>query len=131
MIGLEDIKEQVQERLKDTWIKIQESSTFISLKERYDNLTHSGQKTFKTGSLFIGISFLSWILWGLFSQSSEKLAEFEDYQDSIKQLLLLRRDMGFYSSHHASSKSTYIGTKSSYNSSIFPISILSKSMMYQ
>ncbi len=98
MTGLEDIKEQLQERLKDTWIKIQESSAFISLKERYDNLTHSAQKTLKIGTVFIGTGFLLWFLWGLFSQSSEKLAEFEEYQDSIKQLSQLRRDMALTAS---------------------------------
>lgn len=93
MVRLDDIKEQVQERLKDTWIKVQESSAFISLKERYDNLTNSAQRTLRIGAIFISISFLFWILWGLFSQSSEKLAEFTEYQDSMKQLLQLRRDM--------------------------------------
>ena len=93
MISLEDIKEQTQEKLKDTWIKIQESSTFISLKEKYDNLTHSTQRTVKIGTTFVGISFLLSILWGLFSQSSEKLAEFEEYQSSIKQLLQIKRDV--------------------------------------
>ena len=98
MINLGDIKEQFQERLKDTWIKIQESSAFISLKERYDNLTHSTQRTVKIGIIFIGISFSFSILWGLFSQSSEKLTEFEEYQDSIKQLLQIRRDMALTAS---------------------------------
>ena len=98
MTRLEDIKEQVQERLKDTWIKTQESSTFISLKERYDNLTHSAQRALKMGAICVGISFLFWFLLGLFSQSSEKLAEFEEYQDSIKQLLQLRGDMALTTS---------------------------------
>ena len=77
---------------------MQESSTFISLKERYDDLTQSAQKSLKIGIIFVGIGFLSWILWGLFSQSSEKLVEFEEYQDSIKQLLQLRRDMALTAS---------------------------------
>ena len=98
MTRLEDIKEQVQERLKDLWIKIQESSIFISFKEKYDNLTHSAQKALRTGTILIAIGFLSWILWGLFSESSKKLVEFEEYQDSIKQLTQLRKDMALTAS---------------------------------
>ena len=93
MVKFDEFKEQIQERLKDIWVKVQESSTFISLKEKYDNLAPSVQKSLRTGVICAFVGFVFWILWGLFSHSSERLTEFEEYQDSIKELLQLKRDM--------------------------------------
>lgn len=93
MMRLEDLKEQIQERYKDTWVKIQESSTFISFKEKYDNLTPRSQKLFKMGLVFCGFGFVFWIMWGLFSTSSEKLKEFDEYRNTIQEIAKLKREM--------------------------------------
>lgn len=90
---LEDLKEQIQERVKDSWIKIQESSAFISIKEKYDDLTPNAQKILRTATLLCCVGFVFWILWGLFSTSSEKLEEFNSYQKSMQELARLKREM--------------------------------------
>ncbi len=43
-MNFQDIKEQVLQQLKDLLEKIQESSAYNELKDRYENLTPRNQK---------------------------------------------------------------------------------------
>ena len=90
---LEDIKEQIQERAKESWIKIQESSAYISLRERYDNLTPNTQKLLRAFLGFFVVGVFFWFLWGLFQASSQRLTEFEDYQYTMQELAKLKIEM--------------------------------------
>ena len=93
MSRLNDLKEQLQDRLKEIWLKVQESSAFISLKEKYDNMKPSSQRLLRMGAIFGSIGFMLWSMWGMFAESSVKLAEFQEYQNAIKDIIKLKRNI--------------------------------------
>jgi len=86
-MAFEDLRENLQSELKNQWEKFQESSLYIQIKERYENLTPVMQKLTLAGlSLILIYTVLSFPL-GFFSQSSQSVSEFEDRRQLLRDLL--------------------------------------------
>ncbi len=92
MSALEDLKEQISSEAKQRWEQIQDSSLFIQMKERYENLTPPAQKATVAGIAVVFSLIMFSIPWGYFSASSESVAAFEDQRQLIRDLLKVSRE---------------------------------------
>lgn len=91
-MAFEDLKERFESEFKSLTEKVQESSLFIQMRERYENLTPPMQKATLAG---IGL-FLFYILfsipYGYFSSSSEAVTSFEDKRQLMRDLMKVSRE---------------------------------------
>ncbi len=92
MSALEDFKERLSSDLKSLAERVQESSLFVQLKDKYENLTPIQQKiSVVFVSLFVLYIFFS-IPLSYYSTSSDYVTEFEEKRDRIRELLKVTRD---------------------------------------
>lgn len=89
---IDDIKDQLAERAQALWSRVQESSAYIQLRERFENLSPNAQK----GVLIGGAAFLVFIVisipWSYFSSSSDYVTEFEEKRELIRELYQVNRE---------------------------------------
>ena len=91
-MAFEELKERIQTESKAQWEQFQQSSLYIQIKERYENLTPVMQKVTVVGlAIFFLYLFLS-IPLGFYSQSSVYVTEFEDKRQLIRDLLKSSRE---------------------------------------
>ena len=74
-MNFDDLKDQLTERLQEIWSKIQESESFIILKERYDNLNPNAQQAIIWGAALFAFYIIYSIPAG-FVDSSNELEEY-------------------------------------------------------
>ncbi|PIS09722.1 MAG: hypothetical protein COT73_13110 [Bdellovibrio sp. CG10_big_fil_rev_8_21_14_0_10_47_8] len=91
-MAFEDIKEQLQSELKTRWEQIQESSLYIQIKERYENLTPVMQKISLYGIIAVLLYLVLSFPLGYMTQSNDYVAEFEDKRQLIRDLLKSSRE---------------------------------------
>lgn len=91
-MNLDDIKDRLLSTLTQLWEKIQESSIYTQLRDRYENLTPQGQKlTLASLIIFVLLIILS-IPFSSLTNSSNYVTEFEDKRNIIRELLKVTRD---------------------------------------
>jgi hypothetical protein len=92
MSQFDDLKERFVTEGKAVWERIQESSTFNQLKDRYDNMTPSMQKLSIVGvSAVVALIILS-IPYGYYSASQTNVEDFEGKRMTIRELLKVTRE---------------------------------------
>lgn len=88
---LQDLKDQLAEKAQVAWAQIQESSLYMQIQERYENLNPTQQKiTFVAGVLFAAFMVIS-IPWSYLSSSSTYISDFEANRQLIRDLFRVSR----------------------------------------
>lgn len=91
-MSFEDIKERLTSDAQQTWERLQESSAYNQLRDRYENMTPSMQKLSIVGvAAFLSFIVLS-IPYGNFSESQDYVAEFESKRSTIRELQKVSRE---------------------------------------
>lgn len=87
MDKLKELIDQIKDTFLARWEQFQETEAYASIKERYDNLSPTGQKL----SIAVTISIIALILvmipLGWYRTSSENITMFEDTKQTINELL--------------------------------------------
>ncbi len=91
-MNFDDIKEQLIERGKVLWDRIQDNSTFISLKDKYENLSPVGQKVATAGAVLFGLFIILYYPMSGFFASGTYIEEFQEKRQVIRDLLSTTRD---------------------------------------
>ncbi len=86
-MAFEDLREQLKDRAAEAMSKLQETSAFNTLRERYESQTPPVQKAVVAGaSLLMVLIVLMWPM-SYISSSSDTLAKFEENRELIQGLL--------------------------------------------
>ncbi len=93
MDKLREALDQLKDTLLARWDQFQETDTYISLKEKYDNLPPRGQKLviFSAFFMIFFIAFSIPLAW--FTTSQTSVSEFEDTKGTISELLEVSQDV--------------------------------------
>lgn len=91
MSALEDLKDKLQDQFSELKNRVQESSAYNSLRERYENLTPDAQQGLMLGGILFAIVFFCYIPYSYFSSSSTYVSEFNEKRGIIRQLLRASR----------------------------------------
>lgn len=93
---MDKLKESL-EQLKDTilarWDQFQETDTYISLKEKYDNLPPRGQKLVIFSAFFLVFFVFFSIPLAWYTSSQTYVADFEDTKQTIAELLEVSQEI--------------------------------------
>lgn len=92
MSRLDDIKDQVVTQLTQTWDRFQESSMYSNIKDRYDNLSPTGQKLALYGSVFFVLLILIMPPLSHYRAASENVYTYEEKQQTLRDLLRVSRE---------------------------------------
>lgn len=92
MAAFEDLKERLSSDLKLRWDQLQETSLFIRVKERYENLTPAMQKVTVAGIALLFLYLVFAIPMDFYTASSESVTAFEDKRQLIRDLLKVSRE---------------------------------------
>jgi hypothetical protein len=92
MSALDDLKEQLTSEAKLRWEQFQDSSLFIQVKERYENLTPPAQKATLAAVAVIFLLLIFSLPMGYYSTSSEYVTTFEDQRQLIRDMLKVSRE---------------------------------------
>lgn len=90
-MNLDDIKEQLRDQLNTVWSRIQESSAYNTLREKYEALPVPQQKALGIGGLVFAVLFLLWFPYSYISSSSDLMLEFSEKRALIRELLRVSR----------------------------------------
>lgn len=91
-MNLDDLKERLKSEFQQLWDRIQDSSLYGQLKDRYENLTPVMQKVvLATVAVIIGYILIMTPL-DSFTNSSSTLTGFEDDRQMIRDLLKVSRE---------------------------------------
>jgi hypothetical protein len=91
-MNLDDLKERFTSEAKMLWERVEESSAYNQLRDRYENMTPSMQKLSVVGaSALVALIVLS-IPYSYFSQSTAYEQEFESRRSTIRELLKVSRE---------------------------------------
>lgn len=93
MEKLKEIFDQFKDTILARWDQFQESDTYISLKEKYDNLPARGQKLVVFSAFFLVFLVLFSIPYAWFSTSQTSVTEFEDTKHTISELLEVSQEI--------------------------------------
>ncbi len=91
-MNIDDIKDQIIERAKTLSEQIQESSIYINLKERYENLSANGQRLTIVGASAFCIFLVLYSPFSWLTTSSDYVTDFEETRGLIRELLQSSRD---------------------------------------
>lgn len=91
-MNFDDIKDRIKTEFQNLWTRIQESSTFIQLQDRFENLSPSGQKIALLTSAIAVVLILLSIPWSSFNSSQDKLADFDSKRNLIHDLFKVAKE---------------------------------------
>lgn len=91
-MNFDDLKDRLTSELKTTWDRIQDSSLYNQLKDRYENLSPSMQKIATIGAAVLVVALVMSFPLSYYSQSSTYVGEFEEKRDVIRELLKVSRE---------------------------------------
>lgn len=86
-MAFEDLREQLKDRASEALAKLQESSTFNSLRERYESQTPPMQKAVLAGGIALAFLMVLWFPMSFLSSGSDQISQAEENRDLIKGLL--------------------------------------------
>lgn len=91
-MNFEDIKDQLKEKSFEYWEKIQESDTYIQLKDRFEGLSPIMQKSVMGIVIFLVLYFFYSIPGDYVTASDESLGYFTDNRHTIRDLFRVNRE---------------------------------------
>ncbi len=91
-MNLADITDQIKDRLKIAWDKIQETSAYQQAMEKYEDLPSTQQRMIRLGGSIIVILFILSPPISTLLSSQEAVAEFERKREVTRDLLRIVRD---------------------------------------
>ena len=92
-MAFDELREKVKDQVVEKWEEVKESSAFISLKEKYDDLTPNAQILIKGVGVFFAGSLVFMLIFGFFSEANQRINEFEETKQTIREMLRLKRDI--------------------------------------
>lgn len=90
-MAFEDLREQLKDRANEALAKIQESSAYNTLRERYESQTPAGQKLITAGGIGLLALFIFLIPYSYISSGSDSLITFDENRELIQGLLRASR----------------------------------------
>jgi hypothetical protein len=91
-MNLDDLKDTLKSQLSQVWSRIEESSTYNLLKDRFENLASVQQKLVMVGGGALLALLLISVPYSYFSASSENIAAFEEKRALVRELLKVARE---------------------------------------
>lgn len=91
-MNLDDLKDTLKSQLSQAWSRIEESSTYNLLKDRFENLASVQQKLVMVGGGALLALLLISVPYSYFSASSENIAAFEEKRALVRELLKVARE---------------------------------------
>ncbi len=92
-MNFQDLKEQILENLKTNWQNFQETSLYVTLKEKFDDLSPRNQKIIMTVSLFLFIYILLSLPIAWIQSKGSEVTYFEEKRNLTRDLLHLNQEM--------------------------------------
>jgi len=90
-MNFDDLKDQLREAFQNFMAKVQESTAWIQLEEKFQNLSPNAQKGVLAGAgSFVALILLA-IPWSYYSSSQEFLAEYDEKKQLIRELFRVSR----------------------------------------
>lgn len=86
-MNLDDIKDQLRDQFNALWSRIQESTTYNSVKEKYDSLPTVAQKGLAFGSGFVAVLIILSIPFSYINSANTSIEEFNEYRTLLRDLL--------------------------------------------
>src|SRR5690606_11257578 len=93
MDKFKELFDQIKDTLIARWEQFQETDTYISLREKYDNLPPRGQKAVVFTTFAFSFLIIFSIPFGFFSTSQQSMLEFEDTKETIQDLLEVSQEV--------------------------------------
>lgn len=90
-MAFENLREQIKDRWNDLAQQIQETSTFNSLRERFESQSVAVQRLIIAAILIFSGLFLLTMPYSFYGQADEYLVQFEENRDLIRGLLRASR----------------------------------------
>lgn len=87
---IDDIKEQLGEKLSQTWGQIQENPTYSNIKEKYDSLSPNSQKISLLGIAMALMLLVLTVPMAYYSSASNNVEQFETKKGLIRELFHLQ-----------------------------------------
>lgn len=91
-MNIEDLKDNLKSQFNQSWSRIQESSTYNQLLDRFENLSPSAQKLTLMGAGALLALIVISIPYSYYSQSTEHVMVYEDKRSLIRELLKVTRE---------------------------------------
>ncbi len=86
-MNFQDLKDRLLTELKNVSDKVQESSLYIQLSEKYESLSPRVQRFTKWGAAILIVLILLSFPWGYFSNSQLYMSEFEEKRELSSDLV--------------------------------------------
>lgn len=93
MDKLKEVFEQFKDTVLARWDQFQETDTYISLREKYDNLPPRGQKLAVFAAFFMAFLVIFSVPYAWHAASQSSVAEFEDTKETIGELLEVSQEV--------------------------------------
>lgn len=91
-MNFDDIKDSLKSQLGQSWSRIEESSFYNQMKDRFENLTPTNQKFTLMGvGALLALTVIS-IPYSYYSQSADYVATYEEKRSLIRELLKVTRE---------------------------------------
>jgi hypothetical protein len=91
-MNLDDIKDSLKSQLGQTWERIQESSVYNQMKDRFENLSPTRQKLTLMGAGALTALVVISIPYSYYATSNDYVFEFEEKRNLIRELLKVTRE---------------------------------------
>lgn len=91
-MAFEELKERIISQAKATWEKVEESSLYNQLKDRFENLSPVMQKVVVAGAAFVTVAILFSFPLGFYSTSSEMMSSFDEKRTLTREMLRAARE---------------------------------------
>lgn len=92
-MNLDALKEQILDRLRTLWGQIRETSAFINLSAKYEELSPNVQKLINIGAVLLVLLIVFSIPLSYLSTSSDNVSLFEEYKQTLRDLLQVQREL--------------------------------------
>ncbi|HEX4922695.1 MAG TPA: hypothetical protein VFV50_01365 [Bdellovibrionales bacterium] len=92
-MNFDALKEQLLDRLNTILSQIRESSTYIQLREKYEELSPNVQKLLQAAGVLLVLLILFSIPLSNISSSSDYIAQFEEYKQTLRSFLQVQREI--------------------------------------
>lgn len=91
-MNLDDLKDSLKSQLGQTWSRIEDSSFYNQMKDRFENLPPAQQKLTLMGAGALFALFLISVPYSYYSTSAEYVSTYEEKRGLIRELLKVTRE---------------------------------------